>query len=264
MENLKITDVTPLNVWDLIYLCIPPERWEDASFKEGAKAKRRWVERIYEKFGPMAKLAYLEGKPHPVGMIQFLPQPEEKIVEITCIFVPRKENARKGIGKALLNALLEEMKKPKPYFDNTPPLGIVVNAFEVPGFYSQPEFFKRMGFKQASEDNPNLLFYPLTEGFTYVPKPRKYIPQEEDKGKALIFYHPFCPWSFYFADISREAIKEVTEQLPIRVINEFEEREEVEKRGEVPLAIVNKKPIKTFIMDRENFMREVKEALKDE
>jgi len=45
------------------------------------------------------------------------------------------------------------------------------------------------------------------------------------------------------------------------MINMFEEKEEVEKRGEVPYCAVNGKPIKTFFMDKENFKREAREAL---
>ena len=130
-------------------------------------------------------------------MIQYQPKPEEKLIEITCIFVPEKENLRKGIGKALLNALMNEMKKPKPYFDNEIPFALITWAFQVPGRYPQHEFYKRMGFKQVSKDEPFLLYYPLKQDYIYTPKDKEYIPQEEDKGMALIFYNPSCPFCIY-------------------------------------------------------------------
>jgi hypothetical protein len=48
------------------------------------------------------------------------------------------------------------------------------------------------------------------------------------------------------------------------MINQFDESEEVEKRGKIFPCIVNQKPIESFFLDKENFQREVKEALKDE
>ena len=77
-------------------------------------------------------------------MIQYQPKPDEKLVEITCIFVPNKENLRKGIGKTLLKSLLDDMRKPKPYFNNDTPLALVTWAFEVPGLYPQHEFYRKM------------------------------------------------------------------------------------------------------------------------
>jgi len=37
--------------------------------------------------------------------------PKERLVEIKCIYIPEKEILRKGIGKKLLNSLLEKIKK---------------------------------------------------------------------------------------------------------------------------------------------------------
>ena len=47
-----------------------------------------------------------------------------------------------------------------------------------------------------------------------------------------------------------------------RMVNQFEESEEVEKRGKVFPVIANQRPIKSFFLDRENFHKEVREALK--
>ena len=129
-----------------------------------------------ERYRGFAKLAYPDGK--PVGLIQYLPKPDEKLVEITCIFVLEEENLRKGISKALLHAIMDEMRKPKPYLNDEAPLGLVTWAFQVPGRYPQHEFYRKMGFKQASGDDPFLLYYPLREGFVYAPKDREYVPQE--------------------------------------------------------------------------------------
>jgi len=233
----------------------------DRYFIEGAEVKKRWAIEMLKKFGSFAKIAYLNGK--PAGIIQYQLRPDERLVVIDCIFVPEKENLRKGIGKTLFQSLLDDMQRPKLYFGDDTPSGFVISAFQVPGRYPQSEFFKRMGFKQACEDYPSLLYYSLKKDFVYKPKTRSYIPQEEDKGRALIFYNPNCPFSMYFSEKIKELVIEVAPDIPVRMINEFEEADEVAKRGNVSLCIVNQRPIQSFFFDKENFQKEVKEALKN-
>ena len=261
MVEVEIKDVSLENIDHLINLCIPPDKKNDPLFIEGMKVKRRWAVKALERYGSIAKLAYLNLK--PVGLIQYQPKIEEKLVEIACIFVPEEENLRRGIGKSLLNALMEEVKKPKPFFDNDIPFALVTWAFEVPGRYPQHKFYQKMGFKRVREDDPFLLYYPIKEGYVYRPKEEKFNPQEEDKGKTLIFYDPSCPFCMYFSEQIKQSIREVAPDIPIRTINMFEEEEEVKKRGRVPYCAVNGKPITTFFMDKENFQKEVKEALRN-
>lgn len=68
-----------------------------------------------------------------------------------------------------------------------PPLALVTWAFGVPGYFPQNMFYLKMGFKKVVESDPFLLYYPLKEGYVYHPKAEKFAPQEEDKGKAVIF-----------------------------------------------------------------------------
>jgi GNAT superfamily N-acetyltransferase len=252
-------DVNLENVNHLVDLCIPLDKKDDPLFIKGVNVKKKWATQILKKHGSIAKLAYLDSK--PVGLIQYQPNPEEMLVEIACIFVPEKESLRKGIGESLLKALMEEMKKPQPAFNNNVPLAFVTWAFQVPGWYPQHEFYQKMGFKKVKEDDPFLLYYPIKKGYVYRPKEKKFIPQKEDSGKAIIFYDPSCPFSIYFSEKIKESIREVAQDIPIRMVNKFEEIEEVKKRGQVPTCAVNGKPIETFFMDKENFQKEVKRAL---
>ena len=123
MVNIEIRDVDRESIDQLINLCVPLDKKDDPLFIEGVKVKRRWAVKVLEKYGSIAKLAYLNSK--PVGLIQYQPKVEEKLVEVTCIFVPEEEYLRKGIGKSLLNALIEEAKKPKPFFGNDVPFALV-------------------------------------------------------------------------------------------------------------------------------------------
>ncbi|RLF71776.1 MAG: hypothetical protein DRN55_06960 [Thermoplasmata archaeon] len=57
-------------------------------------------------------------------------------------------------------------------------------------------------------------------------------------------------------------VEEVAPGLPVKTINQFEESQEVEKRGRVTFCIVNQRPVESFFYnDKENFRREVLEAL---
>jgi len=96
---LKIENVNMEKIDSLIYLCIPPERRNNSFFIKGMNVKRVWASKLLERFGDIAKIAYLGSK--PVGLIQYQPKPEEELVEITCIFVPDRQDQRKGIGTSL-------------------------------------------------------------------------------------------------------------------------------------------------------------------
>lgn len=259
MDGFEIRDVDVQNIDDLINLCVPPDKRMDPLFIKGVEEKKRWALVMLKKFGSFAKIAYMENK--PVGMIQFVPKIDEKVVEITCIFVPDKNYQRRGVGKKLLKELIDEMREPKEWFKNEPPLALVTHAFAVPGFYPQHEFFTRMGFKRVREDNPFLLYYPMRENYVYKPR-EDYIPQREDVGKVLIFYDASCPFCIYFNEKIKNLIREVDPDIPIRIVNMLIEEEEVKKRGKVPFCIVNTHPIKTSFFEKEKFQKEVKEAIK--
>jgi predicted GNAT family acetyltransferase len=246
---------------DLINLCIPSEHKDDPLFIEGYKLKKKWVEQNIKKYGSIAKLAYSDS--NPVGMIQYLPDTSERIIKITCIFVPEKEHHRRGVGTALLESLIEDMQKSKLYFFNRPPLALVTHTFDVSGWFSQQKFFTDGGFQKVSNKDPFILYYPLQKGFVYTPVYKNYIPQTEDAGKAIIFVDPSCPFCVRFTENIKNLIEEAVPQIPIRIINQFDEPEEFEKRGKISFCIVNGKPIKSFFTERYTFLKEVKNAFLD-
>lgn len=259
MEKLDVKEVNLENIEDLINLCIPNERKSDPSFVKGAEVKRRWAVNALKKYGTIGKLAFLNST--PAGLIQYQFNLEEKVVEIGCIFVSDKKNLRKGIGKSLFKALIEDVKKPQSLLHNHVPFALVTWAFQVPEWYPQHAFYQELGFKRVNEDDPFLLYYPLEGGYVYRPKGRKYVPQEADRRKALIFYDPSCPFAIHFAETIERFIKEVAPNIQIRMVDKFGEIEEVKKRGQVGFCIVNGKNIQTFFMDKENFQKEIRQAL---
>ena len=259
---LKIDNIAKENLDDVINLCIPIQYREKKCFKEGIRVKRKWSLSMLEKYDSFGKIAYINGK--PVGIVQYEPLLKERVIEIRCIFVPEEKYRRRGIGRAMLLNLIDEMRKPKIYFQNNKPYALVTYAFQTSAGYPQHLFYSKMGFKRVVKDDPYLLYYPLKEGYVYRKTKEKYIPQKEDRGKALIFYDPFCPWCMFFVDKMREALREIVPNIAIRIINEFEEKEEVEKRGTIYNCIINGKPIKTFVWDKEKFREEVLNALRND
>jgi N-acetylglutamate synthase-like GNAT family acetyltransferase len=253
-SEYAIVDVTEETRGDLSALCVPPEKRDNPVFVKGIQTKMEWVKTMLDTHGACAKLAYSDSQ--LVGMIQYIPVFHEQIIKIQCIFVPDQSYHQKGIGTGLLRALMQDVNTPSPLFADLFPRALLAYAFEVPGWYSQHAFFERRGFIPVKND-ADYLYYPLEEGFSYAR--RKYIPQEEDKGKALIFFDSSCPFCVSFHETLIHSLRDITD-IPIRVIDIFEEEEAVKKRGCNPHCAVNTIPIQSFVFD-ESFPSEVKQAL---
>lgn len=247
-----IKDATEDEIGDVIALCIPPDN-SDPLLIKGVQTKKKWAQSVLDVYGSFARIAYREST--PVGMIQYRPDIDE-ILEITCIFVPDRQNHKKGIGTTLLNDLLNDIETPKLSF-NIPLKALVTYAFEVPGFFPQHAFYQKKGFRNV-EGDPYLMYYPLQKGYIHTKK--EFTPQKKDKGNILIFFDPSCPFCVSFHEKLVSSIKEITD-IPIKLINMYEDAKEVKKRGTAPYCVVNTVPIQSFVTEREKFQEEVKKAL---
>lgn len=99
MVSIEIKDVEAESIDDLVRLYVPPIRMNDPLFVGGMSEERRWANSALQEYGSIALIAYADSK--PAGRIQYQPRPSEGILEITCIFVPEKENLRRGLGTSL-------------------------------------------------------------------------------------------------------------------------------------------------------------------
>jgi len=267
MDEVDVKNVTKENIEDLCWVCVSPEKRDDSDWIRGAADKKKWAIEALQKWGPFAKVAYHNGS--AAGMIQYRPSPEERVVRIDCIYVLNPGSWRKGVATRLLNSLLEDVKKPMSWFHNRRPLALVTTTFPggAPEQYTAREFFSRKGFRQIGED-PDHLYYPLQPGFVYRPVARKEVrcvPQDEDKGKVVIISGPdYCPATYpYFLKRMEKYIREIDPDVSIRWIDSFEEPEELKKRNvAVGTCIVNAKLINSFVLDKDNFQKEVRAALK--
>lgn len=266
MDEINVKDVTNENVEDLCWVCVFPCLRDDPDWVRGAGDKKKWAVEMLPKWGSFAKVAYENG--NPAGMIQYRPLQEERIVSIDCIYVPVRSFWGKGVATRLLRSLMEDVQKPMNWFDSRRPLALVTTTFPggTPEQYTAREFFTRKGFKQLGKD-PDHLCYPLQPGSVYKPVAKKevrYVPQDEDKDKVVIVSGPdYCPAAYpYFLKRTEKYIREIYPEVPIRWIDSSEEPEELKKRNvAVGTCIVNAKLIKSYVLDKDNFQKEVKTAL---
>jgi N-acetylglutamate synthase-like GNAT family acetyltransferase len=264
MDEIKVRDLSAANVEDLCRICVPIAKRDGPAYVTGMELKRRWAMAMLQRWGACAKLAYIGSE--DVGLIQYEPVPEERVIHIHCLYVPEQEYWQKGIATRLLSSLVEDMKAPQVWFGDRPARALVTKTFpgEKPGQYPARCFFVGMGFQQVGED-ADLLYTPLEQGCAYQPTAKKaveYVPQAEDRGRATIIYGPsFCPFAYVFLKKAAQTIQEVAPGLSVRWIDRSKEPAEVKRRGNFEGCVVNARPIRSFVLDKESFQREVAEAL---
>lgn len=116
---------------------------------------KNWLRKVYSRFGPCVKVAYIDNK--PVAMIQYAPkdifphvnQPDaHKTILIHCVYIANKKYVGKGIGRRLVEALINDLREPHPYLNGERFEKIEALAGKGrPGPAGPVEFFVKLGFK---------------------------------------------------------------------------------------------------------------------
>jgi len=259
-----IEDLQRSNLDDLIYVC-SSKKLNDPIHMKGIAMKKAWLNKMLERYGPFAKIAYLNDK--PVAQILFHPEEASPtstlrrrgVIHLDCIYNPTPEARQLGVATKLLQSLVEDCQQGKGCLQGTPCRFIVARAFNTGEALSLSQFYARRGFK-PSPTEPNLMYLPISEPYQPESPQGEYEPLPEDRGRAIVFYSPSCEFSYPFAFRIGELVKEVAPSVPVELVNEWENPEEsIRRKG--CTVLVNARPIKTFFMEKENFQREVKEAL---
>ena len=247
---MEIVKLTPENIEALAYSCMMersrwirnPEHYRSISI---SYLKKTINHRI------LGVVAVQDGK--PVGHLFYGPLKgiglpvrcdEEKINAIHCTCVD-KQWTRKGIGKAMIDAVVEDSK-------DTP--GILVMATKLKMFMPIDSFL-RLGFNQIHDDDFwKIGYYPIQKESVHV---ETYTPELEwDYVKSFTFItDDFCPFFVHLRQKQKAIAMKFPEQLPIDEIP-FEnaiQRDENVIPGfylfgrEIPPGILSSGKLKRFI-----------------
>jgi len=264
-DRIRLENLQRSNIDDLIYVC-SSKRLDDPLHLNGVALKKAWLREMLERYGPCAKIAYLNEK--PVAQILFYPEEADPtdplrrrgVIRLDCVYNSMPEARQLGVATKLLQSLVEDCRWGIGCLRGTPCRFIVATPFNTGEALSMLQFYSKRGFK-PSPTEPDIMYLPISEPYQAGPTQGEYEPLPEDRGRAVLSYSPACEFSYPFAFRISELIKETAPVLPIEFINEWERPEEALKRKHCKI-VVNARPIKTFFMDKENFQREVREALK--
>jgi len=240
----------------MLYLFVPQNGETTKMSKSG------WLLNLYRELGPCAKIAYLNDK--PVGMIQYSPlhtipffkTERRDVLYIHCIYVERNVRNR-GLGLTLLNALMNDMKKPNKLFKWAQCRVFATTARERLGF-TQVRYFKSKGFSETKGNIDAGLVYPLSEtGLEKsldIPQSKPLNVQESD---AKIFFNPTCHMCKYMNENIKAKIREVDPRIEIEECNLWVHSQEALRRGITSVATyIRGSPI--LPMDPEEFWETVR------
>ncbi len=256
VENVSIKNID--KVESLCNLCLSRQEKNDPHFIEGGVLRRRWVKENNEKYGSVGKIAFHDSE--PIGLIQYIPKPMEKVVEVKCIFVPEKVESKEDVGEKLLDETVKEFKGPKSFLDGDKVKALVTYNFSNSKNYPNLKFYEENGFKQVPDIEADLWYYPLEDDYVYEPRGECYRVEEKDLNKALLFCNSSCPLCVYEMDKTMREIQHVSPNLPIKIVIPYEE-DKLRSICSTPLCIINESRIEPAFMERETFDQKLREAL---
>jgi GNAT superfamily N-acetyltransferase len=197
--SIEVLNLDEHNVDDALNVCTFQSVRNDKQILLGCEIRREWLLGLLRNIGPCAKIAYLDGK--PVGTIQYTPlhlvpyfkTKRKDALYIHCMFV-QEAHRKKGIGSALLDALICEMSKPNRLFRQARCKMLVASARRIYG-YSQVGLFKHKGFRRVAGNVDVGLILPLSDlakGIKLdIPRSRAKSLQEDG---VKIFFKPTCQY----------------------------------------------------------------------
>ncbi|HUS79363.1 MAG TPA: hypothetical protein VM050_11975 [Patescibacteria group bacterium] len=256
----RIEDLSRENLEDVFKVC-SYNRLDDHVQRRGMSLKRAWLLMMLDEYGPCTKIAYQEDRPvaqalfFPEESVPFIPQPREDVVLLNCVYNPFLEVQGRGVATALVNELIDECRTGLPCLGGDPCSFIAAKPFETGEGISLRDFYARLGFVDGSFES----YLEITGD--YMPRESgRYVPLKEDEGRVVVFYDVMCEWGYGMALRVRDAIYDVDPEISVELIDPWERPEEYVRRGNQWL-VVNAKPIKSFVTDRDNFEAEILGAL---
>ena len=221
MEKIKVIDLTPENE-DLYFVCL--EDWSD-EMKEAGNHKKEWYHKMKTR-GLRVKLA-LDEKGTVGGMIQYVPieysiAAGTDLYFINCIWVHGYKHGRgdfrkKGMGKALLRAAEEDVKRMGKK-------GIVAWGLPIP-IFMRASWFRKHGFKKVDKLNMQVLLWKPFTSDALPPKwTREKKKPEKIPGQVTVtsFTNGWCPAQNIVYERAKRAAEELGEKVVFKEIDTFE------------------------------------------
>ena len=237
--------------------------------EKGRELRRRWLLDMSKRHGPCTKIAYLDEKPvaqilfYPEETMPYLHNPRKGVIYLKCIYNSFPEARGKGVGAALLKALIDECHTGLDCLGGRPCRFAVTQPFPHEGNLPLGDFYGKYGFKQGHQE----MFLEIKG--KYVPREiPEYRSLREDSGKVILTYNPDCEFGYFFATTARELIQGKYPDLPIETYNSWDRPEEYKKRPHLPLiagsTIANAQIINSFVFwtDPKAYLQNVEEALR--
>ncbi len=265
-RRVEVHDVTPALFDDLISVC-SRDRPGDPVHAEGARIKREWLTEVTRACGPIAKLAYLDGK--PAAQLMFYPEDagprtpgRRDVLVLYCVFTGASEDRQKGLASSLLRSFLEEVRTGKLKTMAGRRIRFIrAPLFETGEGLSMAEMYQRYGFERGPQGAAEM--FREVQG-AYEPPPRsRPAPPAGDRrrgqllpiGRSLVFYTPHCQWSYVFADHMAKAIRELSPQHEVLFVDAWRDP----AAGDWPgaQAVVDGIPVYAHATEGDGFRREV-------
>ena len=232
---------------DNYFVCL--EDWSD-EISEGKDHKELWFQKMKDK-GLGVQLA-LNEEEKPVGMIHYIPI-EHSFIEgrnlyfILCIWVHGYKdkgvgnNQKQGIGKALIKAAEEDVKKGGAE-------GLAAWGLPIP-VWMKASWFKKQGYKQVDKEGfmgRVLLWKPFSDSA----EPPKWIKAKKkpelDPEKVVVtgFMNGWCPTYNMVQERAKRASAELGDRVVFQEINTLD-KEVFEEWGISDALFINKRKVNT-------------------
>jgi hypothetical protein len=267
LPEIVVKDAAHEDVEDIIYVC-SWRRLSDPSHRPGIDLKRKWLQDMMDRYGSMTKLAYLGGRPaalltyYPEYADPCSPARRRDYCYVHCIYNNGEGTQRKGIGTRLVRGLIAEMGGGHPWFQGGRCRCIVADAFDTFEHYPMTKFYEGLGFRRSAEERRDFgitMYYELAGSYRRPEVEDRFMPSRTDLGKAVVFFTPSCQFSLPFALKTARMVHEVLPGYPVELMNRWERPQEYLRRGRNWL-VVNGRPIRSFIGEKERFRAEVAAA----
>lgn len=189
---IRIADLDKDNLEDVFRVC-SHNKLEDPLQREGMKLKRGWLIEMLEEYGPVTKIAYLDGRPvaqllfYPEEAIPYIPHPREGVVRLICVYNPFPEVRGKGVGSALLKSLINACGEGLTNLRGRSCRFISALPFNTGEGTPMEGFYTRNGFRREGDE-----LYIEINGAYEPPVKLEYAPLPEDRGKAVVFHGQEC------------------------------------------------------------------------